>query len=204
MLLIKSRKVATPAFDGACRSGTEIVRTPMQASIDLTGSRLSPLMREIVALVAVMPAEEGALVEHLVLRLGGSLVTDSRRRRSVRASLSRALRRLWRRGVVELHESKWADPRRTMSARQSNARRLATEAQADPEGFYQERLAFHRMFGSESDPLGSPRACLAEAIRHAERTPWMRIVRVTLTTAGRELVNSPGAGTVNRTVDGGV
>ena len=157
-------------------------------------------MLEIMALVAELPAEKGALVQHLVVRLGGSLVgaADAQRRRSVRASLSRALRRLWRRGLVELHDSKWANTGQTMSARQSNARRLAAETQVDPESFYQEQLAFHRMFGSQSDPWGSPGACLAEEIRHAERTPWMRIVRVTLTTAGRALVNFPAGGRVNR------
>ena len=46
------------------------VGPPRARHVARTGPRLSPLMLEIVALLSETPADQGVLVQHLVLRLG--------------------------------------------------------------------------------------------------------------------------------------
>ena len=137
----------------------------------LTGTSLSPAMREILRYASV-DRERGVSVANLVCGLGGTP--------SVRASLSRTLRRLWTRGLVELHD-RWGG---TMTVRSTRAHEAAESATADPEGAYLE------MVSSYGDLWGSVEAFRASRVSWAEK-PDLRVVHVTLTVAGRRLVEDP-------------
>ena len=153
-----------------------------------------------MGLSAAAHGTDGVLVQQLVRHLGET--------RSVRASLSRALRRLWARGLVELHNSRWPGHGKTLTSEQTNAREVAARAEADPEAFYQGavglRKALHSMLGSPAtarhiDPWGSAGACVAAKVRQASETPRLRVKRVTITALGHVTVNSVSVSEVNHT-----
>lgn len=142
-------------------------------------TRAEEVLRRAVASV------EGALVRDLVkLR-----VLAGRPQATVRASLSRTLRRLWQRGLVELHDSRWIDAGQTMSDKVRQRRGIAARAQANPEAFYREALRFRTLVAKhDHDPWGSADACVAEKVRLADEVPTLRVRRVSVTTLGRELL----------------
>jgi hypothetical protein len=115
-------------------------------------------------------------------------------------AVSRTLRRLWQRGLVELHDSRWAGMGRTMSDKQRQRRGIAARAQANPEAFYREALRFRTVVTKhDHDPWGSADACVAEKVRLADAVPTLRVRRVTATTLGRELLERSGTcGEVHR------
>lgn len=120
---------------------------------------------EILSLLVAAPAH-GILVADLVRHFGGTP--------SARASLSRTLRRMWRRGLVELHANY-----ETMSGKRREAQARATEAAAEPKESYMEALRLWFNFIERSDPWGSPEAYVAEQRAMALETPRLRAVRVT-------------------------
>jgi hypothetical protein len=127
-------------------------------------------MREVLA--ACGTADTGTvwvsdLVAHRVRR-GEPIAT-------VRASLSRTLRRLWRLGLVDLG-GKWrAFPTRSQHEQ-------ATQAEANDPERYQRACAFRAAFGMEEL---SPEAYRAQCAWRAQH-PDVYARRVILTDAGRE------------------
>ena len=109
--------------------------------------RVSQLMANILVVVAARSVA-GASVREIV-----ALAAPEGQARSVaRASVSRTLRRLWRRGAVELHDSRWAGAGRTMSGLQHRAHAIALEAEADPEAFYNGALKVRNYLRIPGDP----------------------------------------------------
>ena len=145
--------------------------------------RLNARAQDILRRAAVSAA--GVLVRDLV----GLQVRAGRSQAVARASVSRTLRRLWQRGLVELHDSRWIDAGHTMSDPQRRRREIAAEAQANPKGFYEDALRFQTVFLKyDADPWGSADACIAAKVRQAEELPKLRTVRATVTDAGRALL----------------
>ena len=140
----------------------------------MSGDALSGFMLEILRFVALRPDEEGAKVEHLVAAIAGGLHT-----RVVRASLSRALRRLWRRGLVELHTMQFGYYGECFSQVRANAEARLQGAEADPAGRYADACA---LLGE--DFWGSVEGYLEVLREKATETPRLRVVRVTLTARG--------------------
>ena len=134
---------------------------------------------------AASRSEAGASVREIVTaarRAGRSLPV-------ARASVSRALRRLWLRGAVELHDRRCVGAGRTMSERRQRAREIVAAAQANPEQFYKGALRFYALIRKHNyDPWGSADACVAAKERQAEELPKLRTVRVTVTPSGRSLL----------------
>jgi hypothetical protein len=128
-------------------------------------------------------SEVGAPVREIV-----ELAEQAGRPRSVaRASVSRAL---WRRGAVELHDTRSVGAGRTMSGLQQRARETALAAKTNPETFYEGALRFRKNVLKLDDPWGSASACVAAKERQAEETPRLRAVQVTITESGRQLLES--------------
>ena len=121
----------------------------------------------------------GVLVRDLV-RLH---VLAGRQQAVARASLSRTLRRLWRAGLVGLHDS-----RHDLSAKQQEARERLARFEADPQSSYQGYRAWAIGIGM-ADVYGSAEAFLAAKRAQANAMPNLRIVRVTATTRGRASVS---------------
>lgn len=138
--------------------------------------RLNARAGELVRLIAAATA--GVLVRDLV-----SLQVQAGRSAAVaRASLSRALRRLWRAGLVELH-----DRRGSLSAKQQEARERLVRLEGDPRGSYEDYGAWAKKVGM-ADRYGSAEAFLAAKRTQANAMPHLRVVVVTATTRGRDLV----------------
>ncbi len=138
--------------------------------------RLNPCAGELVRLIATATA--GVPVRDLV-----SLHVRAGRSQAVaRASLSRALRRLWRAGLVELHD-RWS----SLSAKQQEARERLARFEADPLGSYQSYRSWARA-ARIGDAYGSADAFLAAKRTQANAMPTLRVVAVTATTRGHELV----------------
>ena len=144
---------------------------------------VSQLMVDI--LTAASRAEAGTSVRDLV----AAAQRTGRSRLVAQASVSRALRRLWRQGVAELHDRRWAGTGRTLSGQRRRAREIAAEARANPEAFYRDALRFRTGISKRDlDPWGSADACVLAKAREAEKMPTLRVVRVTVTDAGRALL----------------
>jgi hypothetical protein len=106
-------------------------RLTLAPSRQLTGTSLSVPMRDI--LLAALEAPDGVVrVQRLVARR----VAGGRSRSVARASLSRTLRRLWRAGLVELFNTRWAAERDAMSRMVEEARARAERVRKDPVGDY--------------------------------------------------------------------
>lgn len=138
--------------------------------------RLNASAEEILRLTAVAAA--GILVRDLV-RLQ---VRAGRSQAVARASLSRTLRRLWRAGLVELHD-RWS----SLSAKQQEARDRLVRFEGDPRGSYEDYKSWARRIGT-ADRYGSAEAFLAAKRTQANAMPNLRAVVVTATTRGRELI----------------
>lgn len=138
--------------------------------------RLDARAEDIVRRAVVSAA--GVLVRDLV-RLQ---VLAGRPQAVARASLSRTLRRLWRAGLVELHGRSG-----TLGAKQEEARERLVRFEADPQGGYQRYRAWARASGM-ADRYGSAEAFLAAKRAQADAVPALRVVRVTATTLGHDLV----------------
>jgi len=134
--------------------------------------------------------------------IGGVLVRDlvrlqvrpGRSPAVTRASLSRTLRRLWRAGLVELH-----DRLDSLSTKRQMARERLQRFEADPVGSYQGYRSWAAQL-RRADAYGSAEAFLAAKRVQASAVPHLRVVRVTATPRGRELVGrlegtSPDDGT---------
>jgi hypothetical protein len=100
-----------------------------------------------------------------------------------RACLSRALRRLWRGGFVELHTRKPGSP----SSRSLTA---ATEIARDPARAYSEHRAFLASLAAVLDRPVPDRYGSPEAFAARRRVRMFRATWVALTDAGRESANS--------------
>lgn len=138
--------------------------------------RLNARAGELVRLIAAATA--GVLVRDLV-----SLQVRAGRSQAVaRASLSRTLRRLWRAGLVELYGRSGS-----LSAKQQEARERLVRFEADPLGSYQSYRAWARA-ARIADGYGSPEAFLVAKRRQVKTAPRLRVVRVTVTTLGRDFV----------------
>ncbi len=138
--------------------------------------RLNARAEEILRVIDV--AGTGVLVRDLVrvqVRAGRSQAV-------VRASLSRTLRRLWRMGLVELHDG-WS----SFSAKQQEARARLVRFEADPLGNYQGYRSWTTRVG-KADTYGSAEAFLSAKRTQANAAPRLRVVRVTATLRGRDLV----------------
>jgi hypothetical protein len=125
-------------------------------------NRWSELMVRILSEVA--SRSDGASVQEIV-ELAGQPGRSGRG--VVRASVSRTLRRLWRQGAVELHDSRWVGAGRTMSGLQHRARNIALEAKANAEAFYKGALKVRNYLRKPGDPWGSANACVAAKEREA-------------------------------------
>lgn len=112
----------------------------------------------------------------------------------LKASLSRTLRRLWRAGLVELQAATW---QKTMTEQQRERVQKVQQLEADPVAAYQD---YRRVVASLRlpDKHGSPAAYLAAMRVRTERPPDVRVTTVSITKAGRALVNSVGSRQVNR------
>ena len=134
--------------------------------------------RAVEILRVIDVAAAGVLVRDLV-----SLRVRAGRSQAVaRASLSRTLRRLWLAGFVELH-SRWG----SFSAKQQEARERLVRFEADPLGSYQDYRSWAKTVGM-ADRYGSAEAFLAAKRTQANAMPNLRVVVVTATPRGRELV----------------
>ncbi len=135
-------------------------------------------------LAAASQAEAGVSVRELV----AGARRAGRSQPVARASVSRALRRLWRQGAVELH-SRRVGAGGTMSDQRQRAREMVSAARANPEQFYKNALSFRAHFRKDNcDPYGSADACVSAKEREAAKMPRLRAVRVTVTDAGRALL----------------
>lgn len=140
--------------------------------------RLNARAEEILRVITV--AAPGAHVRDLV-RLQ---VRSGRSQAVARASLSRTLRRFWLAGLVELH-----DRRGSLSAKQQEARDRLVRFEGDPRGSYEDYRSWAKKVG-RADRYGSAEAFLAAQRMQAKAVPNLRVVRVTATTRGRDLVGS--------------
>lgn len=164
--------------DGRSVDGTAMRREP--------ADRVSPLMVGILVTVASR-GDAGASVREIVDSAG----PVGQSRSVTRVSVSRALRRLWRQGAVELHDGRWEGAGRTMSGLQQRAREIAAKAKADPQEFYAGALKVRNYLRRPGDPWGSASACVAAKEREAGDTPKFRAVRVTIADPGRKLLEHP-------------
>lgn len=126
-----------------------------------------------------------------------------------RASLSRSLRRLWRRGLVELYGTKmyrgyilspdeWGRDD-TLTRRADAARRRLADAEANPQTYFDHVSG---LLGPDN-PHADPAALVAFHRARVARGPQGGYLRwVLLTDAGRAAVNSMGKCEVNQTQAG--
>ncbi len=161
-----------------------------------TCARQSPQMESILAHLVVADGE----IE--VSSLVGEQVRQGKKPSVAKASVSRTLRRMWQRGLVELNGTAGWRSASATQVRQADEERLA-RAEEDPEEFYAGYLdwlsGISALRGVQVKPrFHSADALLTEKRRQVADFPRIRVVRVALTDVGREAVNSLAGARVNR------
>jgi hypothetical protein len=158
-------------------------------------ARISARMREILEVF-------GPFDRVSIKKLIQKRVAAGERPAVVKASVSRTLRRLWRLGLVELHEMT-SGYRFCATARRLNSQRIFETVRDDPQAAYrqytQESSALAAMVGVRfKDHHGSAEAFLAAKERAFNEYPRMRVRYVELTAQGERAVNFHAGTRVNR------